>query len=558
MPQRFRCPTCKAVFPAAAEGAGPPPKCPACGKRLAAAAKPKPPAPEEEKSAPVAVRPEEPPPAADAKPPKDAPPRRRKRRRPAQPQSKGWGLLSWGYAAGAALLLLGVSYGFSAVVRFAIDRGESLAPAPPPGPQVGPAVPPGFVVPPAPTGPDRTPQSAREPDKAPAWQAKADPSPGRAAPAVPADACVPFNGDPLIAWGDVRLFAIDTPQRGPNPNPDLQGKEGDWVPVLDLGLYQGNGLMAKAAPRGYLSALSPNGEYLVCLARVGKVSKPKHLEVWKVARDDPVAELEPPGTVLWMAFVNADTLAVGCHGKGGLRLQLWSVSKGQVEREIPLPPEVFPPPDKAPGASTFAGAISPGQQVLAAGGPFGIALLSLADGRHLGTLPLAEGKERVTHRGMRFSDDGAELSGVFAFDRPDGKRVVRLKGWKMADGSPSVDVELANEWAFGPPLRGPKPGTAFLGWVQSMQGRFMPYGQVIDTGTGATVSETPYMPVGWLNDGRLLVVGLAGRLPPGTPPPKPIPADPTAPEAELRQWEERLKKDPDVRIVYTVAFDREK
>src|SRR5262249_41281998 len=142
----------------------------------------------------------------------------------------------------------------------------------------------------------------------------------------------------------------------------------------------------------------------------------------------------------------------------------------------------------------------------------------------------------------RFSDDGAELSGVFAFDRPGGKQVVRLMGWKMADGNPTVDVELAHYTAYGPPLRGPKPGTVFLGWVQSSGSVWVPGGLVIDTGTGARVSEPPYLPVAWLDDGRLLVVGLARNLPPGTPPPRPTWADPANPEAVLRPWEARLKE----------------
>jgi hypothetical protein len=551
MPQRFRCPACQAVFPAAAEGPGPPPNCPVCGKRLAATAKPKPAPPEEEKAAPTAVQPEEPP-ADEEKPSKDAPPRRR-RRRPAQPESKGWGLLSFGYAAGAAVLLLGVSYGLSLVVRLAVGDGEAWAAAPP-GPPGGPGVP-GLGAPP-PTGPDRGPQTGRVPEQPPPWQAKADPPLERTPPAFPEGACVPFLGDPLIAWGGDRLLAIDSGQRGPNFDPEFRKKEGPWIPVLDLGMGRGTGWMTKEAPRGATyAALSPGGEYLVCLARIGKVSKPLHLEVWKVERDEPVAAPEPPGTILWTGFVNADVLAVGCHGPTGFHLQLWSVSKGQLEREIPLPAAVFPPPGKGPGVGYFSGAVSPGQQLIAAAGPFSIALLSLADGRQMGRLPLAKGEERVTCRGMRFSDDGAELSGVFAFDRPGGKRVVRLVGWKMADGSPSVDVELAHSTVYGPPLRGPKPGTVFLGWVQSSGSVWVPGGLVIDTGTGATVSEPPYEPVGWLNDGRLLVVGLAKNVPPGTPAPRPIAVDP---EAELRLWQGRLKEDPGVRVVYAVSLEGQK
>jgi hypothetical protein len=81
---------------------------------------------------------------------------------------------------------------------------------------------------------------------------------------------------------------------------------------------------------------------------------------------------------------------------------------------------------------------------------------------------------------------------------------------------------------------------------------------VIDTGTGATVSETPYQPVAWLDDGRLLVVGLARNVPPGTPPPRPTWADPANPQPVLRLWEARLKEDPGVRVVYAVSFEGQK
>jgi hypothetical protein len=84
---------------------------------------------------------------------------------------------------------------------------------------------------------------------------------------------------------------------------------------------------------------------------------------------------------------------------------------------------------------------------------------------------------------------------------------------------------------------------------------WVPGGLVIDTSTGATVSETPYLPAGWLNDGRLLVVGLASTVPQGTPPPRPTWADPANPEPVLRLWEARLKEDPAVRVVYAVSFE---
>jgi hypothetical protein len=463
-------------------------------------------------------------------------------------------------AAGAAVLLLGISLGFAALVRVAVGAGGE-------GPAAPVALAPAAVIP-EPKEPPRKkadePKIDKLPPKETPWTARPDPP---AQPPrqwnVPPGPGVPVNGIPLFASGG-GPFVIDTPEVGVNFNVDLHKKEGPWIPVFDLSAGRGIGWIAKAAPRGRLSLLSPDGRYVIAQGLTSVPNEPLPVAVWKLEGGKPSTQFKMPGGVSWIGFANADDLVVKCFDGTRFRIQVWSVSNGQLLRDFPLSPQTFAPPGGLgtaylPDRST--GAVSPGGNYVALGGPTGIALFSLADGRHLGTLPL-EGK-RLDYRGMRFSADGAELTGVFACERGDRSWSVRLRTWQMADGKPSLDVGLTNLNAHGPPLPGPEPGTVFLRWWQHNAAKPILLGQVVDTRTGKSVRDLPYLVVRWLADGRLLVVGPLKDAPARTPPPSSVggPKPGAAPErdpAVLVEWERRYRNDPTVRALYPVTIDRAK
>src|SRR5262249_60545060 len=77
----------------------------------------------------------------------------------------------------------------------------------------------------------------------------------------------------------------------------------------------------------------------------------------------PSTQLKMPGGVSWIGFANPDDLVVKCFDGTRFRIQVWSVSKGQLLREFLLSPQTFPPLGQLgtsylPDRST--GAVSPG------------------------------------------------------------------------------------------------------------------------------------------------------------------------------------------------------
>jgi hypothetical protein len=482
-------------------------------------------------------------------------------------------------AAGAAVLLLGLSLGVSVLVHAAV--GEPV-----PGPS-GPSL--------SVAGPARTPERAKippprttapEPAKTPpapgttapavkpgpavitpaqSWQARPDPEP-KPVPGllVAAGPGLPVSGNPLFAARGAR-FVVDTPERGLNYNTDLAAKEGPLVSVFDVSTGRPVGTFPKTAYRSRQSLLSPDGRYLVTQQGQDAPNEPIPLAVWHLGADKPAGKFSMPGGVFWLGFATADEVAVLCCDRTRHRLQVWSAARGVQLREFPLSPEVLPPPGQEAGRLAFrpnplAGAVSPGGKYVALGGPTGIALVALADGRHLGSLPLAGEGGTVDYRGMRFSDDGAELLAVVGLAGPGGRGwSTRLRSWKVADGTAARDVGLKNPNLVGPPLPGLGPDTVFLTYTQyGEKGKIFPLGQVVDAGTGATLLETPYAPVCWLADGRLLAVGPLKDAPAGTQLPHAV-GGPDAgnpgkrPAPGLHPGIERLlREDPSLRAVYPV------
>jgi hypothetical protein len=481
MPKAKRCPGCHSSLPPGEDAT----LCPFCGADLDA--------------------------RESQEPPAESRPRKRKRHRSSrEPDSFDFvGLLR---AAAAALLLLAVSAGFAAVLHLTVDNGAVVAgPAP-----AGPLPVAGGDPPVKPAGTSKQPAPPIKPDKSDkpgkpeTWQARPDPA-ALPAPALdfPPGPGIAMNGNPLFSSGDAR-FVVDTPEYGLNFNTELHAKEAPWIPVHDLSSQKSIGAMAKAAPRGRMSVLSPDGRHLVTQALLQKQG-PVPVAVWELDKEKPTFELAVPGGVFWMDFISPDDLVVQCGDADGYRLQIWSISKQQVGKEFGLSPQAIPlaknslrsifQPDR------LSGALSPGRNYLALRGDNGIALFALVDGRCVGLLPLPAGRHKTGYVGLRFSEDGSELFAVVNVAHQRGARSTRLMAWDMTDGSTSRDVVLANPNLQGPPLPGPEPGTVLLRSSRFDGNKSIPLGHVVDAGSGKTLVETPYTPVRWLADHRLLAVG---------------------------------------------------
>jgi hypothetical protein len=434
-------------------------------------------------------------------------PKKRRRRRHFSPSGAELfdvvGLLR---SAGAALLLLAVSAGLAAVIHAVVGEEVQVAATPPPAAMPGPGAPPTTQTPPDTA---KKPKPPDKPVESETWQARPDPA-AEAAPALdfPAGASLAMNGNPLFSSGDGR-FVIDTPEQGFNVIKELQAKEAPRIPVYDLSLAKPIGSFPKAAPRSRQSLLSQDGRHLVTQAPL-QGPGPILVAVWALDGDKPIAELPVQGAVNWMGFLSPDEFVIKCRDANGYRLQIWSIAKRQIVRQFAVAARVMPAPSTL--HNTFSpdpltAALSPGKKYLALGGDNGIALFALADGRHLGSLPLQAAKGRAGFRGLRFSDDGTELLAVVAVGRPEGGSSTRLLAWNMTDGSTSRDVPLANPNLHGPALPGPEPGTVFLNGSQFEGNNVIPYGQIVDAATGKTLLQTPYTAVRWLADQRLLAVG---------------------------------------------------
>src|SRR5262249_7742947 len=113
MPEYRHCPACRTALPS---GEKAPACCPACGARLAEGAR-RVPEPAESKPPVPRGQGEDPPPPEVSRKPK----RKRRQRIQEMEGIDHGGLLR---AAGAAVLLLGVSLGFAALVRVAVGSGS--------------------------------------------------------------------------------------------------------------------------------------------------------------------------------------------------------------------------------------------------------------------------------------------------------------------------------------------------------------------------------------------------------------------------------------------------
>jgi WD40 repeat protein len=217
----------------------------------------------------------------------------------------------------------------------------------------------------------------------------------------------------------------------------------------------------------------------------GSVNKP--IQVWKLASDTPVKNLQHPNIVDVVAFNPAGTqLATGCHDG---RVRLFDVAKGTVVREIQA--HVTQPQPSAVYCLAWS---SDGKQIVSGSYDRSLKLWNTADGKLIREFkPYEDKKFEKGHRGSVLC---AALS-------PDGKTLASgdwdqaIKTWNVADGS--VLRELTN-----PHLKagaGQQLPTAHPGVVYAL--RYTPDGQRLIS-AGAAPRLRSYLAIWNAADGKML------------------------------------------------------
>jgi WD40 repeat protein len=369
------------------------------------------------------------------------------------------------------------------------------APAPPAQARAAPqeAVPPKAAQAqkdPVPANPDKAAPAPASPPKAQQaappsgdWTAKIDPAPkGKESVAISETLQVALSGfNPLFASGD-GPYVLDLPRT-----------------VYDLRTGKAVGTMAAPVTNSSFHVrLSPDGQHLACLG-TAKRNQPVPVEVWTLGGSKPAHILQTSGYqgVYWLDFASAEELVTVSAAGNQWRLQIWNVATGKVVRSLDLPRRLSV---RGGGMSAMdTAAFSPGGHYLAYTDGFQFVMLSLVDCRIAGSLEGWDGG----CQGLRFSDDGTELLGVFSTRARGSATAVRVVGWRVADGALSFKTEVANAHVHGPPLSGPDPETVILhGRLEN--GSVLPYGEVFDRKTGVSLLELPFSPIRWLGKKRLL------------------------------------------------------
>jgi hypothetical protein len=279
-----------------------------------------------------------------------------------------------------------------------------------------------------------------------------------------------------------------------------------------------------AKPAGKLSAkaylqsttrLSPDGQ-LVAALRLEHADGASTVEVWRPGHGEPAARLSVPGYVLWLDFgATADELffltRMDTEDPKNPRdfVQVWSVARRRAGRLWELPDAARLP--RGPNPGSVPAALSPGRKYLALLADKRVVLLAVGDGQLLGTLPVIDPGDTVRGQGLWFSDDGAELTGIFTSYRGIRPTACRLQGWKLAGGATFANVVLGKD-VEGPPVPGPDPGTVFLTGMVPADRKLVRQGIVVDLKSGAKVYELPlFVALRRLEEDRLLGYEMAAE-----------------------------------------------
>lgn len=281
------------------------------------------------------------------------------------------------------------------------------------------------------------------------------------------------------------------------------------TPLIDLrtgetaGVYKGPPALATQ------QRLSPDGKLLITPGRMNDEDKTSEgiLYCWRPGAEKPQAEIRMPGQVGWLEFVAPTQIAMFAADPGAVQrfagggedvravLQVSDAETGKVVKTIPLTLDTFLPAGarnrRENGSEylfapdTMPGAVSPTGKYVVLPGRTGLVLVSIAEGKEIGHMPLP-GAEWAFGRGMGigFSPDGAQLYVVAN---------LHLMVWDMATGRIVIDRKAENLPHLRP-LAGPDRDTVLCGEF------------VVDLFSGLTVYRVGCIPQRWSGGERLLAI----------------------------------------------------
>jgi hypothetical protein len=235
------------------------------------------------------------------------------------------------------------------------------------------------------------------------------------------------------------------------------------------------------------------------------------LFLWTKGRKTP-ATLKLPGPTDWLEFVANDRMAYVTYTPKTV-LRIHDVAKNQQVAEIELPgakqalygDRNFDDTPVFPGLESYRpmarrGAVSANGKYVALGCQDGVRLVSIADGKVIGLLPIANAK---WYRWLNFSADGARLFGFVVATTSFGDTCF-FRSWSVATGQPLEQLQL-DQYVTGPIFPGPADGL----YVAN---------KFFFTWNPLPLENAPFRIVRMDDEGTALVIGPRSKAPPNTPP----------------------------------------
>ena len=390
---------------------------------------------------------------------------------------------------------------------------------PPPGPGREKLVDPPRIEPPPPTSGGSTVGSS---EFGP-WQGQPDP-PAEAPEPVPEKTSLGLlNGQaPLLAsLGGPFVLEHRGNQSTQRDNPELDKDPNSTLKVKDLRTGKDAARFHWKTPAWTFVRISPDARYIVGPDNKEGVPGTRVdglLFVWETDKIGPAGQLKIPGALTWFDFVAKDRIAALVFEEGKPAVHVWNVTNPEPIARIALPEKEFSPPESdqnvyrkpEPGEKTYApdpaiGAVSPGGRYVALGGTTAVHVVSVAEGKSVGALPVPRKQlwgggeiKPHTYHGFAFDDAGENLTGLLQSFKG------WLVTWSLTSGLSRHVVRLDVPEVKGPPLPGPEPDTVILpSWtfdnetfqrLTTQAGPPFTTGAVVDARTGKAIVPIPSLP----------------------------------------------------------------
>jgi hypothetical protein len=309
----------------------------------------------------------------------------------------------------------------------------------------------------------------------------------------------------------------------------LPGAKSPWPahPIIDLRDGKTVGTFDWHAPVWANPRLSPDASFLVGTDTPStldlimastinpRASAKDVIYIWARGKDRE-SSFKVPGPVDWMEFVGNDRLAYVTYTPTTV-LRMHDVATNQQIAEIELPgAKAVLRPDRQhdetpvyPGLDHYRpmarrGAVSANYKYVALGCPDGVRVVSLAEHKVIGLLPI---KNAEYYRWVNFSADGSRLFAFVVAATPHGAMCF-FRSWSVATGAPQEELVL-DRFVTGPIYPGPVDGLY-------VADRFY------FTRNPLPLAKLPLHLVRIDDDGTALVIGPRAQAPPTTTPPQSV------------------------------------